>query len=86
MTGSQLTEANFDRSSILLDTLASILKSLKSNDIRDAYRALFGELQVAFVQFLLCETLPAFEQWKKLVIFLCSCEKVMKGEKLGSKD
>jgi hypothetical protein len=36
-------------------------------------RRLLGELQLAFVTFLLLSSLAAFEQWKALVLLLSSC-------------
>lgn len=36
-----------------------------------------GEIQFAFICFLLGLNLEAFEQWKKLIQLLCSCEKAL---------
>lgn len=33
-----------------------------------------GELQFAFICFLIGESLEALEQWKKMVTLVCSCE------------
>lgn len=35
---------------------------------------LLGELQLAFVCFLVCQVYDAFEHWKQLVHLLCSCD------------
>lgn len=39
---------------------------------------IIGELEFAYVCFLIGHSLDAFEQWKKLVILLCSCEEAIK--------
>lgn len=38
---------------------------------------ILGELQFAFVSFVLGQVLDAFEQWKKLVHVICSCDKAL---------
>lgn len=66
LSGSALTEANFDKSLILLELL--------SKEYGDKYQMLLGELQYAFVSFLLGENLESFEQWKRLMLLLCQCD------------
>ena len=36
---------------------------------------MLGEMQFAFVSFLLGENLDSFEQWKRMVNLICNCEK-----------
>ena len=62
--------------------LVEVLSSYKTK-LEDATNHLIAELQIAFVQFLLCETLSAFDQWKKLVILLCTSEKAIMGQMDG---
>lgn len=38
---------------------------------------ILGDLQIAFVCFVIGQVFDAFEQWKKLVHLLCSCEQAM---------
>ena len=57
-----LTKLNFDKS--------TIFESLRKNEQTN----LLGEFQLAFIQFLLLESLESFEQWKKLLILFCNCE------------
>ncbi len=38
------------------------------------HKLLLGELQLAFVCFLVCNVYDAFEHWKLLVDLLCSCD------------
>jgi len=64
-TAAEITRCSMDRSY----TLRAVLDSV-SNDVD----GLLGEVQYAFVSFLICHVLDAFEQWKKLVALLCSCE------------
>ncbi|CAD7946893.1 unnamed protein product [Amoebophrya sp. A120] len=42
-----------------------------------AYLALLGELELAFVAFLLGQNYDAFEQWKKLLNLFCSCTELI---------
>ncbi len=36
-----------------------------------------GELQFAFICFLMGQSFDGFEQWKQLIAVLCSCEEAM---------
>lgn len=63
LTGSALTEANFDKTSILKDVISKL----------GSPTALLGELQYAFVSFLVGENLESFEHWKRLINLLCTC-------------
>ena len=54
-------------------TLSSLLTGCYDSRIDD----LLGEIQFAFVYFLLGHMYEAFVQWKKLIILLCSCEEAI---------
>ena len=71
--GESLTKMNFDKSTILRET---ILK-----DYENDYKLLFGEFQVAFISFLMGESLDSFTQWKNLFILLTSCDEWMNEKK-----
>lgn len=45
------------------------------------YKLLFGEFQIAFISFLMGNSLESFDQWKKIFILLTSCEDIMKNNK-----
>ncbi|CAD8212824.1 unnamed protein product [Paramecium pentaurelia] len=67
--GQQLTALNFDKSTIVEE----LLKSEYQND----YNLFLGEIQYAFVKFLLGEHFESFEQWKQLLILITSCERLI---------
>lgn len=62
----EITRHSMDKSYLLATFLAS-------NYEREP-RSILGEIQVAFVCFLIGQVYDAFEQWKRLVALLCSCE------------
>ena len=66
-TPAEVTKYSMDHSYVL----ENLLKS-------DAYRgnnlAILGEIQFAFVCFLIGQVYDAFEQWKQLVHLLCHCD------------
>lgn len=66
--GEELTKLNFDKTQIVLDL---IKKEYNGN-----YRVLFGELQYSFIKFLLGENYESFEQWKRLLILLTTCDEM----------
>ncbi|KAK7869800.1 hypothetical protein R5R35_008325 [Gryllus longicercus] len=66
-TPAEITQHSLD-SSYMLETLLSQLSSPMD---------LLGELQFAFVCFLVGHSLEAFEHWKKLIRLLCSCDRVV---------
>jgi len=70
LKGEDLTKINFDKSIILSELL--------SREYNNDYKLLLGELQFCFVTFVLGEILESLEQWKKLIILLCSCEDAIK--------
>ena len=70
MKAEEVTKANFDKSKILTDLL--------NIEWNKDYKKLFGELQFAFVGFMLGENMICFEHWKKLISLLCSSEDACK--------
>eukprot|EP00392_Amoebophrya_sp_AT5.2_P007742 g7757.t1 len=50
------------------------------------YMALLGEIEFAFVTFLLAQNYDAFEQWKKLLSLLCSCGELVLEEPVLSSE
>jgi A1 cistron-splicing factor AAR2 len=67
MKAADITGANFDKSAILTDLLAS--------EWAGDHKQILGELQFAFVGFVLGESMKCFEHWKRLILLLCSSEK-----------
>ncbi|OQV24494.1 Protein AAR2-like protein [Hypsibius exemplaris] len=63
---SDITRLNMDRS--------GALEKLISTDCTGVESEALAEIQFAFVCFLTGQVYDAFEQWKKLVALLCSCE------------
>lgn len=41
-------------------------------------KELLGELQFAFICFLMCQVYDAFENWKHMVHLLCSCDRALR--------
>lgn len=68
-TPAQVTLANMDKTAVL-EKLVTV-----SHD--GDWNAVLGELQFAFVCFLLGQSFEAFEQWKKMVAMLLACESSM---------
>lgn len=64
----EVTKHSMD-SSYLLETL---LKTVYTS-----YNEILGEIQFAFICFLIGQVYDAFDQWKKLVHLLCSCESAL---------
>jgi A1 cistron-splicing factor AAR2 len=67
LRGPALTQVNIDKSSIVEEIIAKL----------GSPKELLGELQYCFITFLMGENLESFEQWKKLVNLLCSCQNSM---------
>jgi len=65
----EVTRMHMDKSGVL----SMLLREQYGNDSL----GLLGELQHAFIAFLLCEMYDAFEHWKALVLLLCSCEEAI---------
>lgn len=68
-TGSELTAAAMDRSEVLEEILGTLRQP----------KDLLGELQAAFVVFMLGQSYEAFEQWKALVGLFAESEGAMDG-------
>ena len=62
----EITKYNLDHSFVLDNLLKTYYK--------DNELGILGELQFSFVCFLIGQVYDGFEQWKKLVTLLCSCE------------
>ncbi|XP_077985016.1 protein AAR2 homolog [Glandiceps talaboti] len=65
----EVTKYSMD-SSYALDTLLNL--KYKDNEL-----GILGELQFAFICFLLGQVYDSFEQWKKLFHLLCSCQEAI---------
>jgi len=51
---------------------------LLEREYKTDYKLFLGELQFAFIVFILGENLEGFEQWKRMIILICNCEDLMK--------
>jgi len=60
------TRMHMDRTGQLEDMIS---KEYKGNEL-----GILGELQLAYIAFLLGQNYDGFEQWKALLLLLCSCE------------
>ncbi len=65
----KLTEMFMDKSSIMIE----LIEKEFGND----YKLLFGELQYAFITFLLGEIYESFEQWKNILVLIFSCRQAI---------
>jgi A1 cistron-splicing factor AAR2 len=65
MTQEEITRCNYDKTEILKQLLKKEFRNLDM---------LLGELQFAFISFLLGENWESFEQWKEVLVLLCNCE------------
>lgn len=65
-TGAELTAVNVDKS--------TVLESLLKQQYKGSEDLLLGELQFAFIAFLMGQSLESFSQWKSIVCLLLSCE------------
>ena len=63
--GAAVTLMNLDKT----HTLDSLIAALPDQDPLQV----LGELQFAFLTFVLGENFESFEQWKSLVLLLCGC-------------
>jgi len=71
VSGSDLTLINFDKS--------FALKQLIDHEYKHPQQVL-GELQFAFICFMLGESLESFEQWKGLLNLLCNSEEAAQSD------
>ncbi|KAG5081252.1 hypothetical protein GLYMA_02G247400v4 [Glycine max] len=65
ISGQELTSLNLDKT--------HLLETLLTKDYGDSEDLLLGELQFAFIAFLMGQSLEAFLQWKSLVSLLFGC-------------
>jgi len=65
--GSALTFLNLDKSAMLVDLVTGLATP----------KEVMGELQFAFVTFLLGENYESFEQWKSLLTLICYCQSAL---------
>ena len=78
-TAAQITLHSLD-SSFQLTSLLSTLGKLYTDQVsggsmgHSLERELLAELQFAFLAFLVGQNYDSFEQWKRLVVLLCSCD------------
>ena len=70
-TPQDITNYTFDRS----DALSTLLTKEYNND----YNSFLGELQFAFICFLIGQSFDAFDQWKGMVHLVCLSEKALLG-------
>ena len=68
LSPAEVTQLNLDRSSIVLDVFG------KRYGRKAGIAPALGEIQFAFIAFLLCQSLDAFMQWRTLLVNLLSCE------------
>jgi len=66
----ELTLYNFDKS--------YILESLVLAEYNGNYDEYLGEMEFAFISFLLGQSYESFEQWKKMLVLICGCDKASK--------
>jgi len=84
-TPAEISRSHMDRSAVLEELLE--VEYPEGKDLREAFTrtgaggssgssaslALLGELEMAFIAFLLGQNFDAFEHWKELLLLLCSC-------------
>ncbi|CAB5176305.1 unnamed protein product [Rhizophagus irregularis] len=68
-TGQEVTKYSQDKSWLLSD----LFKNVYNND----HKELLGELQLAFICFLIAENYAGFMQWKNIVLLICSCQEAI---------
>lgn len=66
LSGADLTAIHLDKSPLL----ENLLESKFSND----HNGILGELQFAFLSFVLCQSLQGLRQWKSLLSLMLGCE------------
>ncbi|KAI8583299.1 hypothetical protein K450DRAFT_222945 [Umbelopsis ramanniana AG] len=68
-SGSEITKWSMDKTWLTKELLREVYNS--------DYHNLLGELQLAFVATLLGQNFTSFNQWKKIVQLLCSCQELV---------
>ncbi|KAH8556016.1 A1 cistron-splicing factor [Umbelopsis sp. PMI_123] len=69
-SGSEITKWSLDKTWLTKELLKEVFNS--------DYHYMLGELQLAFVATLLGQNFTSFNQWKKLIQLLCSCQELVK--------
>lgn len=69
LSAEEVTRAHLDRS--------PVLQALLHKEYPQSHEGLLGELQFAFICFLMGQSFDAFEQWKTLVVLCCSCDRLL---------
>lgn len=70
-TPSEVTRYSVDRSSVLFKLIAT--------EFSESWEELLGELQFAYICFLLGQNHEGFEHWRNLIVLLCSCDEAVTG-------
>jgi hypothetical protein len=66
----EVTRRHLDKSDVVATVLRTTWGAAEAT-------ALVGEMQMAFVSFLMGQSLASFEHWKALVLHLCACPQLM---------
>lgn len=70
-----------ERTHYAMDKTA-LVRHLAAAELLGSFEELLGELQLSFIAFWLAEDYEGFEQWKRVVRLLCSCEELAADEPL----
>ena len=81
-TPAEVTRYNMDHSYVLRTLIENTYANVSAEPNMDGdtpkpQLMILGELQFAFICFLIGQNYDGFEQWKKLVHLLCSCEEAI---------
>eukprot|EP00357_Protocruzia_adherens_P028007 CAMPEP_0115014650 /NCGR_PEP_ID=MMETSP0216-20121206/26229_1 /TAXON_ID=223996 /ORGANISM="Protocruzia adherens, Strain Boccale" /LENGTH=346 /DNA_ID=CAMNT_0002384479 /DNA_START=8 /DNA_END=1045 /DNA_ORIENTATION=+ len=69
LKGEALTMINFDKT--------PILEALIKRDFKGQYKMLLGELQFAFIVFMIGENADGLDQWRELNVLMCHCNRAV---------
>jgi len=67
-TPEEITKANFDKT--------AILRQLIEKEYKKDIKMFYGEMQFAFITFILGESVEGFEQWKKMIILMAFADEL----------
>ena len=76
-----MTLSPIDITNRLFDKSEALLRLLQKDYDYD-FRLFLGEMQFAFVCFLVGQSFEAFDQWKGMVDLLCSSERALLGKEI----
>ena len=79
--GATMTLSPIDITNRLFDKSEALLHLLQKDYDYD-FRLFLGEMQFAFVCFLVGQSFEAFDQWKGMVDLLCSSERALLGKEI----